>query len=100
MCRPYARVRPPTTSGIVERTLRNRPAAAAVLAQRFFLYRVRRPGSCSTLKYAPHVLSPCPAAVAKSWQIRSAPARPFRLQVLLLALVTKKPMLGGGASAA
>jgi hypothetical protein len=43
MCRPYARVRPPTTSGIVERTLRDRPAAAAVLAQRVFLYRVKRP---------------------------------------------------------
>src|SRR6516165_12168324 len=58
------------------------------------------PGSRSTLKYARHVLSPYPTAVAKVWQIRSAPAKPPRLPVLLLALVTKKPMLGGGASAA
>src|SRR6516162_4398047 len=57
------------------------------------------PGSRSTLKYARHVLSPDPTAVAKVWQIRSAPAKPPRLPVLLLALVTKKPMLGGASAA-
>jgi hypothetical protein len=51
-------------------------------------------GSRSTLKYARHVLSPCPTAVAKVWQIRSAPAKPPRLPVLLLALVTKNPCSG------
>src|SRR6266581_2657451 len=55
-------------------------------------------GSRSTLRYACHVLSP--TAVAKVWQILSAPAKPPRLPVLLLALVTKKPMLGAGAPAA
>jgi len=45
-------------------------------------------------------LSPNPAALAKFWQILSAPARPPRFAVLLLALVTKNPMLGGGALAA
>src|SRR5262245_5786862 len=50
-------------------------------------------GSCSTLRYARQVFEPAPAAEARFWQMVSAPRRPPRLPVVLVALVTKKLMV-------
>jgi len=47
-------------------------------------------GSRSTLTYARHVLAPAPTAAARLWHSVSAPRRPPRLPVTLVALVTKK----------
>src|SRR5436190_23617026 len=46
--------------------------------------------SCSTLRYARHVLFPAPAAIASVWHRLSAPRRPAMLPVVLVALETKK----------
>src|SRR5215813_10644308 len=47
-------------------------------------------GSCSTLRYARQVFEPAPTGVARFWQMASAPRRPPRLPVVLVALLTKK----------
>jgi hypothetical protein len=46
--------------------------------------------SRSTLRYARQVRRPCPEAAASRWQVASAPDKPPRLPVTLVALVVKK----------
>src|SRR4051812_35307002 len=53
--------------------------------------------SRSTLRYARQVFEPAPAAVARFWHRASAPRRPPRFPVTLVALVTKKPSVADGA---
>src|SRR5215468_5595385 len=55
-------------------------------------------GGVAALRYARQVLFPCPTAVASRWQRWSAPARPPRLAVVLVSLLTKKFIIGLAAA--
>src|SRR4030095_15251939 len=52
--------------------------------------------SRSTLRYALQVLALCPMPAPSRWHVASAPARPPRFPVALVALETKKLTLGPG----
>src|SRR5580765_2678518 len=64
------------------------------IRSRALVGRLAFDASRSTLRYARHVRAPCPAAAASRWHVASAPPRPPRSPVTLVALLTKKLILG------